>query len=232
MSVYGLLFGPSLCIGCKACEQACQAEHGQALHEAARLDQDSCSRVQQVGPETFMKNFCKHCEDGALVLVYPGAALPKYGWRSVDPRVPKCDLWLHRVTDKRPTACASICPTGATTFGRRDDLLREGGERCVNGLYGEGEVGGTGALMLLPLFFAQFLVVLGMIFNCLNAGVTALQLGTGAPCVPSWPELTVSLGLISTGFALLALAVRHLRVFPEGLVTGPRPVIPFLELEP
>ena len=185
MSVYGLLFDQSLCIGCKACEQACQAEHGQAPHEATRLDQDSFNWVQQVGPETFMRHFCKHCEDPACVSVCPVAALqktnqgaviwvasrclgcrycmmacpfkvPKYEWRSVNPRIRKCDLCVHRLAEGHPTACASICPTGATLFGRREDLLREGrrrlregGDRYVNGLFGEVEVGGTGVLMLL-----------------------------------------------------------------------------------
>lgn len=83
----------------------------------------------------------------------------------------------------------------------------------------------------LQLFFAQFLVVLGMIFNRLNVAVTAFQLGTGASYVPSWMEFTVSIGLISIGFALFALAVRYLPVFPEGPVTNPRPVNPFLELD-
>jgi hypothetical protein len=66
----------------------------------------------------------------------------------------------------------------------------------------------------------------------LNVGVTASSLGTGAACGRSWRGFTVSLGVVPTGFALFALAVRHLPVFPEGPVRSPRPANPFLELEP
>ncbi len=82
----------------------------------------------------------------------------------------------------------------------------------------------------LLLVLASFLVVLGMIFNRLNVGVTAFQLGTGVPYTPSWMEFAVSLGLIGIGFALFGLAVRFLPVFPDGPMTEPRPADPFLEL--
>jgi len=36
----------------------------------------------------------------------------------------------------------------------------------------------------------------------------------GVQYVPSWMELTVSLGLVALGFTLFALAVRYLPVFP------------------
>ena len=80
------------------------------------------------------------------------------------------------------------------------------------------------------LIFAQFMVVLGMIFGRLNVGVTAFQLGTGAHYVPSWMEFSVSLGLIALGFALFGLAVRYLPVFPQGPMAEPKPANPFLEL--
>lgn len=82
----------------------------------------------------------------------------------------------------------------------------------------------------LMLVFAQFLVVLGMIFNRMNVAVTAFQLGTGVKYVPSWMEFTVSLALVGIGFTLFALAVRYFPVFPEGPLTKPRPANPFAEL--
>ncbi len=185
MSVYGLLFDQTKCIGCKACEQACQAEHEQPIHAAERLDQDSFNWVEDLGDGLAVRHFCMSCEDPTCVSVCPVAALekthfgpvtwdadacmgcryclmacpfsiPKYEWHSVVPRVRKCDMCVHRVAEGRPTACASICPTGATLFGRRTDLLREARrrlhenpDRYYDQVFGEHEAGGTAVLMLL-----------------------------------------------------------------------------------
>ena len=82
----------------------------------------------------------------------------------------------------------------------------------------------------LMLVFASFLVVLGMIFNRLNVGVTSFQLQMGVQYTPSWKEFAVSIGLIGIGFALFGLAVRYLPVFPEGPMAEPKPADPFIEL--
>jgi formate dehydrogenase iron-sulfur subunit len=65
-----------------------------------------------------------------------------------------------RVKDGRPTACASACPTGATTFGDRDELIREAQrrlrehpDRYVNHIYGLREAGGTSVLYLSSVPF-------------------------------------------------------------------------------
>ena len=57
-------------------------------------------------------------------------------------------------------ACAAVCPTGATTFGRRADLLDEARARIkkepgryVDHVYGEKEVGGTSVLLLAGVAF-------------------------------------------------------------------------------
>jgi Ni/Fe-hydrogenase subunit HybB-like protein len=84
----------------------------------------------------------------------------------------------------------------------------------------------------LMLVFASFLVVLGMIFNRLNVGVTSFQLQMGVEYTPSWKEFAVSIGLIGIGFALFGLAVRYLPVFPEGPMDKPKPADPYLELAP
>ncbi len=185
MSVYSLLYDQTLCIGCKACEQACQSEHDQPPHEATRLDAQSFNWVEDLGNDRFQRHFCMNCEDPTCASVCPVGAftkhdlgpvtwdpnlcmgcrycmmacpfqVPRYEWDSVNPRVRKCDMCIHRVSRGRPTACAEVCPTGATLFGRREDLLaeahrrlREHPERYNGGLYGEEEVGGTAVLMLL-----------------------------------------------------------------------------------
>ena len=63
----------------------------------------------------------------------------------------------------KPTACAEICPTGATKFGDRDELLKEARKRIEDNpgtylphIYGETEVGGTSVLLLSSLDFHTF----------------------------------------------------------------------------
>ena len=185
MAVYGILFDQSKCIGCKACEQACQVEHGQRPHEVTALDHESFNWVQQLGEDTFTRQFCKHCLEPTCVSVCPVGALektadgpviwladrcmgcrycmmacpfgiPKYEWRSPNPRVCKCDMCVHRVTRGLETGCASVCPTGATQFGERAALLAEAKRRLAespktyfNHIFGEHEVGGTSTLYLV-----------------------------------------------------------------------------------
>ena len=185
VAAYGLLFDQTLCIGCKACEQACQAEHEQRPHAVTQLDHESFNWVQPLGDSGFVRRLCMHCQTPTCVSVCPVAALektaagpviwkaerclgcrycmmacpfevPKYEWSSVNPRVRKCDFCVHRVREGRETACASVCPTGATRFGRRDELLREARrriaadpERYYPEIYGEHEAGGTSVLLLL-----------------------------------------------------------------------------------
>jgi formate dehydrogenase iron-sulfur subunit len=68
-----------------------------------------------------------------------------------------------RVAQGKPTACAEICPTGATKFGERDDLIAEARKRIrdnpsnyVDHIYGLEEVGGTSVLLLSAVPFETF----------------------------------------------------------------------------
>jgi formate dehydrogenase iron-sulfur subunit len=68
-----------------------------------------------------------------------------------------------RVAAGKPTACAEICPTGATKFGERDELIAEAQQRIrenpgkyVNHIYGLNEVGGTSVLLLSSVPFEEF----------------------------------------------------------------------------
>ena len=185
MSTYALLFDQSQCIGCGACEQACQSEHEQSPHKPDKLDHQSFTWVEDLGNDQYARHLCMSCEHPTCVSVCPVAALekkpegpvtwdgsrcmgcrycmmacpfgiPTYEWDSANPRIRKCDMCVHRVTEGLPTACASICPTGATNFGPREMMLKEARrrldkypDRYVDGIYGEKEAGGTSVLMLL-----------------------------------------------------------------------------------
>ncbi len=68
-----------------------------------------------------------------------------------------------RLAAGKMTACAEACPTGATKFGTRDELLAEAHDRIrqdpakyVSHVYGETEVGGTSVLMLSSVAFEDF----------------------------------------------------------------------------
>jgi Ni/Fe-hydrogenase subunit HybB-like protein len=56
--------------------------------------------------------------------------------------------------------------------------------------------------------------VLGFIMHRLNVSVTGLERASGTHYSPTWMELTVSVGLVAIGFAVFALAVRYLPIFP------------------
>ena len=138
----------------------------------------------------FVRRSCMHCEDPTCVSVCPVGALekfadgpvaydaskcmgcryclqacpfnvPQYEWDdSITPRVRKCDLCRERIASGLPTACATVCPTGATTFGERDQLIAVARERIrrnpgryVDHIYGLTEVGGTSVLLLSDVSF-------------------------------------------------------------------------------
>jgi formate dehydrogenase iron-sulfur subunit len=142
--------------------------------------------------DKFMRRLCMNCEDPACVSACPVAALrktaagpviyeadrcmgcrycmiacpfgvPKYEWDKVFPKVRKCTMCSDRVANGKQTACAEICPTGATKFGERDDLISEAQQRIrdnpgkyVNHIYGVSEVGGTSVLLLSSIPFEEF----------------------------------------------------------------------------
>jgi formate dehydrogenase iron-sulfur subunit len=142
--------------------------------------------------EKFMRRLCMNCEDPTCASVCPVAALrktaagpvtydedrcigcrycmlacpfdvPKYEWESLLPRVKKCDMCADRVAAGRPTACTEACPTGATKFGERDELIAEAQKRIreapgqyVDHIYGLNEVGGTSVLLLSGVPFEEF----------------------------------------------------------------------------
>jgi len=113
-----------------------------------------------LGPVTYTESRCIGCRYCVLACPF---GVPKYEWESAFPRVRKCDMCSNRVAAGRPTACTEACPTGATKFGERDDLIAEAQQRLrdnpqqyVNHIYGLTEVGGTSVLLLSGAPFAEF----------------------------------------------------------------------------
>ena len=136
-----------LCMNCQepACASVCPVG---ALKKTA------------LGPVTYDEVKCMGCR---YCMVACPFGVPKYEWGKVLPRVQKCTMCPDRVAAGKPTACAEICPTGATKFGERDELIAEAQQRIrenpgkyVNHIYGLNEVGGTSVLLLSSVPFEEF----------------------------------------------------------------------------
>ncbi|MFI4941048.1 MAG: hydrogenase 2 operon protein HybA [Burkholderiales bacterium] len=163
----------------------------------------------------FMKSSCLHCVDPSCVSACPVGAMskdplsgivshnkdacigcrycvaacpfsvPRIQYDAPFPQIAKCQLCRHRMKDGKYSACAEVCPTGATLYGRVKDLrdeakrrlaLKPGDEttfprgniskpdqsphvakaaRYVQRIYGDKELGGTQMLKLAAVPFEK-----------------------------------------------------------------------------
>ncbi len=190
-----ILYDATLCIGCKACEQACAERNKLPYNDTIAAEQVQSAHkftVVQAKNDKFMRRLCMHCEEPTCASVCPVGALrktsagpviyeesrcmgcrycmaacpfgvPKYEWEKALPAVRKCDMCSDRVLAGKMTACTEACPTGATKFGERAELIAEAKQRLhdnpgnyVNHIYGLDEVGGTSVLILSSVAFENF----------------------------------------------------------------------------
>ncbi|HUX64553.1 hydrogenase 2 operon protein HybA [Sulfuricella sp.] len=161
----------------------------------------------------FMKVSCLHCADPSCVSACPVSAMtkdpvtgivgydkgacigcrycvaacpfgvPRFQYDTPFPQISKCQLCRHRMAEGKYAACAEVCPTGATLFGKVKDLHAESKRRLalkageeavfprgnlntgdqsphsaraakyIPQIYGEKEVGGTQMLKLSAVPF-------------------------------------------------------------------------------
>jgi Ni/Fe-hydrogenase subunit HybB-like protein len=65
------------------------------------------------------------------------------------------------------------------------------------------------------LYLASIFTVLGFITNRLNIALIGFETYVGHHYVPKWTEFSITLMIIAMGFALFAVAVRYLPIFPQ-----------------
>jgi formate dehydrogenase iron-sulfur subunit len=109
-------------------------------------------RVSDEGPVVYDPEICMGCRYCMMACPF---RMTRYEWESPTPRIRKCILCHDKITSGalQQPACTGACPTGATVYGDRDDLLAEAHRRIeenpgtyVDHVWGEHEVGGTSVL--------------------------------------------------------------------------------------
>jgi formate dehydrogenase iron-sulfur subunit len=120
-----------------ACESVCPVG---ALHHT------------ESGAVIYDDHKCLGCRYCMMACPY---GIPRYEWSDPVPYVRKCTMCYHNILAGKldQPACTGVCPTEATIYGERDELLREAKRRIkaepdkyLDHVYGEKEVGGTGVL--------------------------------------------------------------------------------------
>ena len=109
------------------------------------------------GPVVYHKDRCLGCR---YCMVACPFTMPKYEYDSPTPFVQKCSFCADRQSRGEAPACTSVCPSGALTFGMRDELIETGRERLyakgskyVRQIFGEHEVGGTSWMYITDIPF-------------------------------------------------------------------------------
>jgi formate dehydrogenase iron-sulfur subunit len=150
-----LLVDISMCVGCRACMEACMERQGFTgdPQEQEVLSATNYTQIEEHG-DWFVRRMCMHCVTPSCASVCPVAALqkteegpviydatrcigcrycmqacpfnvPRYEWDKPVPKVAKCDGCYDRIARGEINACAEACKFGATISGPRSEMLAE-----------------------------------------------------------------------------------------------------------
>jgi len=65
------------------------------------------------------------------------------------------------------------------------------------------------------LYWAAAATIAGFMVHRINVSITSLERATHAGYVPKWPEMAVTVMLITAAVIAFRLAVLHLKIFPR-----------------
>ncbi len=152
---------------------------------------DNTFTVVEEYNDNYARKLCMHCNDpacvsvclvGAITKSSTGAviydadkcigcrycmqacphSIPRYEWGTTKPRIRKCNLCDDRVKEGKLPACAEVCPTEATMYGKMDQLveiaknrLKANPDKYYQHIYGLEEAGGGHVLIISPVPFEQ-----------------------------------------------------------------------------
>ena len=112
------------------------------------------------GPVLYDPSVCVGCR--YCVMVCPYYALSYEYDRPFEPRVVRCTMCYPRIKEGLNPGCADACPTGAITFGEREELIKVARDRIsrqpgryIDHIYGEHEFGGTSWMVLAGIPLGQ-----------------------------------------------------------------------------
>jgi len=144
------------------------------------------------GPIAYDPGKCFGCRYCMVACPY---GIPRYDWDKPAAYVQKCNMCIDRIKAGKQPACTEACPTKATIFGERDELLKEAHRRLkenpgkyINKVYGEFEVGGTSVLYISD-------IDLGFLTYPLTPGTKALP-KTTSTAMESVPFVFVGMGAV------------------------------------
>jgi formate dehydrogenase iron-sulfur subunit len=247
----------SKCIGCKACQVAC--EEWNDVRDAVGHNVGSYDNPADLSAESWTvmrfteyeeesgrlewlirKDGCMHCADPGCLKACPSpGAIVQYSNGIVDfieehcigcgscvtgcpfdiPRISKddnkaykCTLCSDRVGVGLEPACVKTCPTGAITFGSKEDMIEHAADRIVDlkergyqkaGLYDPQGVGGTHVMYVLK-----------------HADRPEIYAGLPAdprisPMVGLWKGALKPLALLAMGLTALAGFFHYVKVGPN-----------------
>lgn len=125
-------------------------------HEPACVSVCPVNALQKtdIGAIVYDSNKCLGCRYCMMACPY---GIPRYDWDKLIPYVRKCILCYDNIKSGKidQPACTNTCPTKATIYGDRSELIAEAKRRIkaepdkyMNHVYGEHEVGGSNVLYI------------------------------------------------------------------------------------